>query len=224
MAAIRTTCLACASKKTSGTTFGCCSAATRISGTTTCSQIRLNPASLNPPGSLTTGCYVGPPTAAFPQGAPAILLEPRRGAKQFAACAGSCAPHAGLRSHAASAIRRCASDWAIPVTATRGPASSPRTAERYRTFNRELQLHDECLSRWRRLPHPAAHDNFLRPVPQLFQAGQRVTRQPGRNPAEFRIRPRNLPGQGTPNGTPVDLGNIWSTQTPAEAFPAPLRS
>src|ERR1700685_2564170 len=36
----------------------------------------LNPASLNPPGSLTTGCYVGPPTAAFPQGAPAYCSSP----------------------------------------------------------------------------------------------------------------------------------------------------
>ena len=62
----------------------------------------LNPAALNPPGSLTTGCYVGPPTAAFPQGAPAYLLEPRRRAKQFTASPGSRAPHAGLRSHAAS--------------------------------------------------------------------------------------------------------------------------
>lgn len=36
----------------------------------------LNQASLNPPGSLTTGCYVGPPTAAFPQGAPANCSTP----------------------------------------------------------------------------------------------------------------------------------------------------
>src|SRR5271167_4455663 len=36
----------------------------------------LNPAALNPPGSLTTGCYVGPPTAAFPQGAPAYCSNP----------------------------------------------------------------------------------------------------------------------------------------------------
>ena len=28
-----------------------------------------------------------------------------------------------------------------------------------------------------------------------------------------------VPGQATPAGTPVDLGNIWSTQTPAETFP-----
>src|SRR5277367_2398937 len=27
----------------------------------------LNPASLNPPGSLSTGCFVGPPTSVFPQ-------------------------------------------------------------------------------------------------------------------------------------------------------------
>src|SRR6202522_3345536 len=36
----------------------------------------LNPAALNPPGSLSTGCFVGPPTAAFPQGAPAFCSNP----------------------------------------------------------------------------------------------------------------------------------------------------
>src|ERR1700677_3390852 len=36
----------------------------------------LNPAALNPAGSLTTGCYGGPPTAAFPQGAPAYCSSP----------------------------------------------------------------------------------------------------------------------------------------------------
>jgi hypothetical protein len=36
----------------------------------------LNPAALNPVGSLTTGCYVGPPTTAFPQGAPAYCSNP----------------------------------------------------------------------------------------------------------------------------------------------------
>ena len=39
-AAIRTMYRGCASKRTSGTTFMCCFAATRISGTTTCSPIR----------------------------------------------------------------------------------------------------------------------------------------------------------------------------------------
>src|ERR1700677_4894449 len=36
----------------------------------------LNPASLNPPGSLSTGCFVGPPTTVFPQGAPAFCSTP----------------------------------------------------------------------------------------------------------------------------------------------------
>ena len=36
----------------------------------------LNPAALNPAGSLTTGCYVGPPTTAFPQGAPSYCSNP----------------------------------------------------------------------------------------------------------------------------------------------------
>src|SRR5271167_1305843 len=36
----------------------------------------LNPAALNAPGALTTGCYVGPPTTTFPQGAPAFCSNP----------------------------------------------------------------------------------------------------------------------------------------------------
>ncbi|MGA7632262.1 MAG: hypothetical protein WCB11_15980, partial [Terriglobales bacterium] len=39
----------------------------------------LNPAALNPAGSLTTGCYVGLPTTAFPQGAPAFCSHPAIG-------------------------------------------------------------------------------------------------------------------------------------------------
>src|SRR3984957_1264499 len=36
----------------------------------------LNPAALNPPGSLTTGCYVGAPTTTFPQGNPTYCSSP----------------------------------------------------------------------------------------------------------------------------------------------------
>ncbi len=36
----------------------------------------LNPAALNPPGSTSTGCLVGPPTAKFPQGAPSFCSSP----------------------------------------------------------------------------------------------------------------------------------------------------
>ena len=62
----------------------------------------LNPAALNPAGSLTTGCYVGPPTAAFPQGAPAFCSSPAVAQNNSLHSAGSGAPHAGLRSHAAA--------------------------------------------------------------------------------------------------------------------------
>src|SRR6202451_528221 len=36
----------------------------------------LNPAALNPPGSTTTGCYVGAPTVTYPQGSPAYCSSP----------------------------------------------------------------------------------------------------------------------------------------------------
>ena len=64
----------------------------------------LNPAALNPAGSLTTGCYVGPPTTAFPQGAPSYCSKPAVAANQFAALPGLGAADAGLRRYAAATI------------------------------------------------------------------------------------------------------------------------
>ena len=58
-------------------------------------------------------------------------------------------------------------------------------------------------------------DEFL----SYFKQDNVVTDNPAVNPRNFGYVLANRPGQGTPTGTPVDLGNIWSTQTPAEALP-----
>ena len=46
-----------------------------------------------------------------------------------------------------------------------------------------------------------------------------ISDNPAVNPGNFGFVLGTVPGQGTPAGTPVDLGNIWSTQTPAETLP-----
>ena len=70
----------------------------------------LNPAALNPAGSLTTGCYVGPVTKAFPQGAPAYCSNPAVAQNNSLHSWISSAPHAGLRPHAAADLQS-----AIPI-------------------------------------------------------------------------------------------------------------
>ena len=130
----------------------------------------LNPAALNPPGSLTTGCYVGPPTPAFPQGAPAFCSSP------------AVAQNNSL--HALDLVRRM-QDYdltLLPISAVRfrlgysrnrdeGPGFFTTDGGTISDFNRNVQLHNERLSRWSRLQNPSANDNLLRRVPQLFQAG-----------------------------------------------------
>ena len=69
-------CLACESRKTSGTTFRYLFRRDKNFWDYNLFVNPLNPASLNPPGSTTTGCYVGPPSTAYPQGAPAYCSSP----------------------------------------------------------------------------------------------------------------------------------------------------
>jgi hypothetical protein len=60
-----------------------------------------------------------------------------------------------------------------------------------------------------------SYDQFL----SYFKQDNVVTDNPAVNPQNFGFVLANPTGLGTPNGTPVDLGNIWSTQTPAEVLP-----
>ena len=60
-----------------------------------------------------------------------------------------------------------------------------------------------------------SYDQFL----SYYQQNNVITDNPAVNPGNFGFVLGAVPGQGTPAGTPVDLGNIWSTQTPAETLP-----
>lgn len=178
----------------------------------------LNPAALNPPGSLTTGCYVGPPTAAYPQGAPAYCSSP------------AVAQTNSL--HAMDLVRRM-QDYDLTLlplskiqvrlgysrNRNEGPGFFTTDSGTISDFN---QVYSYTTNAYRAgidfkvLPRTTiSYDQFL----NYFKQDNVVTDNPAVNPGNFGFVIGNSSGVGTPNGTPVDLGNIWSTQTPSEALP-----
>ena len=170
----------------------------------------LNPASLNPPGSLTAGCFVGPPTAAFPQGAPAFCSSP--------------AVPQNNSLHALDLVRRM-QDYdltLLPNSAVRfrlgysrnrneGPGFFTTDSGTISDFNENYSYTTNAYRAgvdFRILPRTTlSFDEFL----SYFKQDNVVTDNPVANPQNF--------GFVLANGTPVDLGNIWSTQTPSEALP-----
>src|SRR6204780_498937 len=179
----------------------------------------LNPAALNPAGSLTTGCYVGPPTAAFPQGAPAYCSSP------------AIAQNNSLNSQ--YLVRRM-QDYDLNLLPTskvrfrlgyshnrnQGPGS-------FSTDSGTISAFDETYSYTtnsyragvdvRILPRTTlSFDEFL----SYFKQDNTIIDNPAVNPGNFGYALANPTGLGTPNGTPVDLGNIWTTQTAAGAMPS----
>ena len=178
----------------------------------------LNPTALNPPGSLTTGCFVGPPTAAFPQGAPAFCSSP--------------AVPQNNSLHALDLVRRM-QDYDLTLlpnsavqfrlgysrnrdegpslfTTDGGTISAFNQANSYTTNAYRVGVDFKVLPRT-----TFSFDEFL----SYFKQDNVVTDNPAVNPQNFGFVLANPTGLGTPNGTPVDLGNIWSTQTPSEVLP-----
>ncbi len=180
----------------------------------------LNPASLNPAGSLTTGCYVGPPMPAFRQGAPALCSSP------------AIAENNSL--HAMDLVRRM-QDYdltLLPNSAVRfrlgysrnrdqGPGFFTTDGGTISDFNETYSYTTNAYRAgvdFKILPRTTiSYDQFL----SYFKQDNVVSDNPAVNPQNFGFVLANPSGLGTPNGTPVDLGNIWSTQTPAEALPCP---
>ena len=177
-----------------------------------------NPAALNPPGSLTTGCFVGPPTAAFPQGAPGFCSNP------------AVAQNNSL--HDMDMVRRM-QDYdltLLPLSKIRfrlgysrnrdeGPGSFTTDGGTISQFAENYSYTTNAYRAgvdFRILPRTTlSYDQFL----SYYQQNNVITDNPAVNPGNFGFVLGTVPGQATPAGTPVDLGNIWSTQTPAETFP-----
>ncbi len=178
----------------------------------------LNPAALNPAWSLTTGCYVGPPTTAFPQGAPAYCSHP------------AVAQNNSLT--ALDLVRRM-QDYdltLLPASKVRfrlgysrnrdeGPGSFTTDGGTISAFNETYSYTTNAYRAgvdFRLLPQTTlSFDEFL----SYYKQDNVVLDNPTVNPQNFGYVLANPSGLGTPNGTPVDLGNIWSTQTPSEALP-----
>ncbi len=170
----------------------------------------LNPAPLNPPGSLTTGCYVGPPTATFPQGAPAFCSSP--------------AVSITKSPHSLNLVRRM-QDYDLmlfPQSRLRfrlgyshdrdeGPgfltgdigASNGQFPE---NFSYTTDAYRAGVD-FRFLPRTTiSYDQFL----NYFKQDNAVLLSPSASPEFFGFQS---------NGTPVDMGLVWSNQTPAEPYP-----
>ena len=178
----------------------------------------LNPAGLNSAGSLSTGCYVGPTTPAFPQGAPAYCSNP------------AVAQNNSL--HGLDLVRRM-QDYdltLLPNSAVRIRLGYSRNRDEgpgfFTTDGGTISAFDAVDSYttnayrfgvdFRILPRTTlSFDEFL----SYYKQDNVVTDNPTVNPQNFGFAIANPSGVGTPNGTPVDLGNIWSTQTPAETLP-----
>ena len=173
---------------------------------------------MNPAGSLTTGCYVGPPTAAFPQGAPSFCSNP------------AVAQNNSLRS--LDLVRRM-QDYDLTLlpqskvrlrlgysrnrdegpslfTTDSGTISAFNQANSYTTNAYRVGVDVHVLPRT-----TLSFDEFL----SYYRQDNVISDNQAVNPGNFGFILGTVPGQGTPAGTPVDLGNIWSTLTPSETLP-----
>src|SRR6202522_2949819 len=164
----------------------------------------LNPAALNPPGSLSTGCFVGPPTAAFPQGAPAFCSNP------------AVAQNNSLRS--LDLVRRM-QDYDLTLlpqsqvrlrlgysrnrdegpslfTTDSGTISAFHQANSYTTNSYRVGVDVHILPRT-----TLSFDEFL----SYYRQDNVISDNPAVNPGNFGFILGTVPGQGTPAGTPVDF-------------------
>jgi len=178
----------------------------------------LNPASLNPAGSLTTGCYAGPPTAAFPQGAPAYCSSPPVAINN--------SPHGQdlvrrMQDYDLTLFPNAAVQVRLGYSRNRdeGPGFFTTDGGTISDFNENYSYATNAYRvgvDFKIFPRTTiSYDQFL----SYFSQNNVVSDNPAANPQNFGFILANPSGVGTPNGTPVDLGNIWTTQTPSEPLP-----
>jgi hypothetical protein len=171
----------------------------------------LNPASLNPVGSITTGCYVGTPTATYPQGAPAYCSSP--------AVASATSPHSlnlvrRMQDYDLMLLPQSRVRFRLGFSHDRdqGPGfltgdiggSVPDLPE---SFSYTTNAYRAGVD-FRILPRTTiSYDQFL----NYFKQDNSALLSPTATPGFFNYQ--------ASNGTPVDMGLVWSNLTPAEALP-----
>jgi hypothetical protein len=168
-----------------------------------------NPAALNPVGSETTGCIVSPPSAAHP-GLPGYCSNP--------AIAEPNSPHAmdlvrRMQDYDLTLLPESRVRFRLGFSHDRdqGPGffttdsgTVPDFPENYSYTTNAYRAGVD----FRVLPRTTiSYDEFL----SYFKQDNVVTENPAATPGQY--------GYQLSNGTPVDLGIVWSTQTPAEALP-----
>ena len=178
----------------------------------------LNPAALNPAGSLTTGCYVGPPTAAFPQGAPSFCSNPAVAQNNSLRALDlvrrmqdydlTLLPQSKVRLRLGYSRNR--DEGPSLFTTDSGTISAFNQANSYTTNAYRVGVDVHVLPRT-----TLSFDEFL----SYYRQNNVISDNQAVNPGNFGFILGTVPGQGTPAGTPVDLGNIWSTLTPSETLP-----
>jgi hypothetical protein len=177
----------------------------------------LNPASLNPPGSTTTGCYattVGTP----PVVAPVVCSTPAVSIVN--------SPHSmdlirRMQDYDLTLLPQSKIQLRLGYSRNRdeGPGFFTTDSGTISDFNQNYSYTTNAYHAGvdvKILPRTTiSYDQFL----SYFKQDNVVTDNPAANPQNFGFILANPTLNGTPNGTPVDLGNIWSTQTPAEVLP-----
>lgn len=169
----------------------------------------LNPAALNPVGSQTAGCIVSPPSSAHP-GLPGYCSNP--------SIPETNSPHAlylvrRMQDYDLTLLPQSLVGFRLGFSHDRdeGPGffttdsgTVPDFPEYYSYTTNAYRLGVD----FRVLPRTTiSYDQFL----TYFKQDNGVLESPTATPGQY--------GYQLPNGTPVDLGIVWSTQTPAEALP-----
>jgi cytochrome b subunit of formate dehydrogenase len=169
----------------------------------------LNPAALNPVGSATSGCIVSPPTSAHP-GLPGYCSNP--------SIADPNSPHGydlvrRMQDYDLTLLPESAIRFRLGYSHDReeGPGffttdsgTVPDFPENYKYTMDAYRFGVD----FRVLPRTTiSYDQFF----NYFKQDNAVLETPATAPENY--------GYQLSNGTPVDLGIVWSTQTPAEALP-----
>ena len=169
----------------------------------------LNPAALNPAGSPTTGCIVSPPTAAHP-GLPGYCSNP---AMAQANSLHSLDQTRRMQDYDLTLLPQSRVRFRLGFSHYRDEGGSFFTTDS--GGMPEIPGNDSYTTNAyhagvdiRLLPRTTiSYDQFL----NYFKQDNGFFENPTATP--------QLYGYQLANGTPVDLGVVWSTQTPAEALP-----